>query len=553
MADRLSELEGVPLEPYLAGLKDPNPRVRLQAAIGLGRLKAQSAAPALLAAAATWPTDESKLEKGAHYRLPLTAVKALARIGNVQACLDALTDPAQRRIALGALQEIHGKDAADGLIAIADATSDATLREAIIGALARLYHVEKPWDLKFWWQTRPDDRGPYFEPIAWEATPEIREAIERNFAKLPKDRHDTVLEILSKNRLNIAGMKLGDLDPVVLALKAKSPDAGQLQVLLGAARDAKSPWERRLECYRALSKAPANQVTASRLTVLANWSALPDAPAATQAIADFVNETQRGAEVPMLRKLAATQNDAASRIAWKALLTVRQSPLANASAKQQVDAAIAENPREVGFFQAITDLGLSGFEPQIAVAINSDNKQLIASATAARDAGAKQSATGKKVAELTSAEVLKHAMSSKGDLKLGERIYTAQGCIACHSVDPAAEQKGPYLGSAGAKFTRDYLIESITEPNKVIAQGFRSNIFHMNDGSAKMGFVTGEADGVVTLRDIAGQASQIRRADVKSQQELPNSMMPPGLGANLTLEEFTSLIDYLVSLKAVGG
>jgi hypothetical protein len=30
-------------------------------------------------------------------------------------------------------------------------------------------------------------------------------------------------------------------------------------------------------------------------------------------------------------------------------------------------------------------------------------------------------------------------------------------------------------------------------------------------------------------------------------------MMPPGLAAGLTLEEFTSLIEYLVALKATGG
>ena len=68
-----------------------------------------------------------------------------------------------------------------------------------------------------------------------------------------------------------------------------------------------------------------------------------------------------------------------------------------------------------------------------------------------------------------------------------------------------------------------------------------------------MGFVTGEADGVVSLRDIAGQASKLNRSDVKEETELPNSMMPPGLGGTLTIEEFTSLIEYLVSLKAVGG
>ena len=75
----------------------------------------------------------------------------------------------------------------------------------------------------------------------------------------------------------------------------------------------------------------------------------------------------------------------------------------------------------------------------------------------------------------------------------------------------------------------------------------------MNDGSAKMGFVTGEADGVVELRDITGQLTRIDRADVKEQQELPNSMMPAGLGDSLTIDEFTSLIEYMVSLRETGG
>ena len=65
-----------------------------------------------------------------------------------------------------------------------------------------------------------------------------------------------------------------------------------------------------------------------------------------------------------------------------------------------------------------------------------------------------------------------------------------------------------------------------------------------------MGFITNEADGVIELRNIAGQASQIKSADVKTQQALPQSMMPPGLGGALTLEQFNSLIDYLSSLKA---
>jgi putative heme-binding domain-containing protein len=67
----------------------------------------------------------------------------------------------------------------------------------------------------------------------------------------------------------------------------------------------------------------------------------------------------------------------------------------------------------------------------------------------------------------------------------------------------------------------------------------------MKNGPDQMGFVTGEADGVITLRNIAGQVSKIKRDDVKEEKHLPQSMMPAGLAAGLTVEEFTSLVEYL--------
>jgi putative heme-binding domain-containing protein len=144
-------------------------------------------------------------------------------------------------------------------------------------------------------------------------------------------------------------------------------------------------------------------------------------------------------------------------------------------------------------------------------------------------------------------------MSQKGDVANGAKLYTSQGCIACHSVDPAAAQKGPYLGAAGAKFQRDYLIQSILDPGKVVAQGFQTSIFAMKDGSMRMGFVTSEQDGVITVRDISGTATEFKRADVKEEQHPGTSMMPAGLAAGLTTQEFTDLVEYLVSLKQQGG
>lgn len=554
MTDRLSELEGVPVKPYVDALKDSSARVRIQALIGLARLKSKEATPAILAAAATWPVDESKLEEGAHYRLTLTAVEALVQIGNEKALLAAVADAAQRPVALRALQEMHTEESVSGLIRIADGVKDTNILTGALGALARLYNEEEKWDLKDWWNTRPDDRGPYYKPVAWSATPKIQEAIERNFGKIPAANNQSFIELLAKNRLPVNDLKLGGLDPLVVALGSSAPNGAQIQMILAAAKDSKRAWEQRVAAYQALSRAPKEQVTALRLATLTAWAGESPAPVASvQLENDFVNETERGAEIPKLRELAAKQSDGASRIAWKSLLTVWKSPLAKPAAKDEVKKQIDLNPREVGFFLALKEMKLSGFDKQIDVGIHSDNEILITAAKAAQAASASAGGGGKKVSELPPADVAKAAMTGKGDAAAGKGLFTSQGCIACHSIDPSAEQKGPYLGAAGAKFTRDYLIDSVLEPSKVVAQGFQTAMFQMKDGKAVMGFVTGEADGVVEVRDITGQVNKIKRADVKEEQHLPNSMMPPGLAGTLTVEEFTSLIEYLVTLKAVGG
>jgi putative heme-binding domain-containing protein len=459
-----------------------------------------------------------------------------------------------RPVALKALQEMHGTDSVDGLIKVADATKDAAVRTGALGALARLFNIEKPWNLTSWWETRPDDRGPYFEPVTWDASPRIKEAIERNFGRVPAADQNPLIDLFARNRLPVADFKLAGLDPVVAALGMTMIDGPQLRVVLDAAKDSKRPWDQRVACYRALDHAPADQMTASKLALLAVFSAEPGAPASVnQLVSDFVNDPKRGTEIPQLRDFAAKQSDAASRIAWMSMLTVLNSPLAKPDSKKKVQEELDKNPRVVGLFYAIRDLKLSGFDKQIDVGINSDNELLINAAKSAKEASIVTAGNGKKVGELPAAEVMKAAMSAKGDVATGQRLFTAQGCIACHSVDASAAQKGPYLGAAGAKFTRDYLIDSVLEPSKVVAQGFQTIQLTMNDGSVNMGFITGEADGVIEMRNITGQVTKLKRADVKGEERQAQSMMPPGLASGLSVEDFTSLIEYLNSLKAVGG
>ncbi|MES2995696.1 MAG: c-type cytochrome [Verrucomicrobiota bacterium] len=538
----------LPEDLYVKYLKDPDQRVVLQAIVGLQRMGAKDSAKAILDASKSWK------EVGVSPRLRHTAMQALAILGNVPPMLEAAKNKETSELALLALMRVHTNECVDGLIALVPTQDDPDIRIGVLEALARLYHKEKPWDMKSWWNTRPDDRGPYYEPITWEATDRIGPAIEQGYAKVSAARQKEMLDLLTKNRLPVNQLKLAVSDPFVTALNNKTPDAAALAVLAKGAMESSREMAQRIKAYRILLDVPAKDTLALRVGVLAAWVAEgPKAPGHQPLVLDFINSPERAKEIVGLREIAAKpDNDTASSIAWQGLLTLMRSPLSSAETKAEVKKLVDANPLEPGFFNALKELGMSGFDTQIVAGQASGKHEVVAAAQAAATVP-KAVVPAKKVGTMPVAEATKAALEGKGDVKRGEWLYLAQGCISCHSVDKAGEQKGPYLGDAGAKFSREYLVESVIDPNKVVAQGFPSSLMMLKDGSSTMGFISKEEDGVVELRDVAGKLTQVKRADVSQETHLPNSMMPPGLASELSVEDWVSLMEYIVSLKQPGG
>lgn len=552
IADRKTQLKGANSATFITSLKHVGPRIRLQALNGLARLGDKKAASDILTMPFMENLDSGKIDQIERNYVPHVAVKALVALGSEEACLAAVKDGKGRALALRALQEMHTPAAVDGLIAIAEISKESDDVEGVLIALARLHFKEKQWDLKEWWSTRPDDRGPYYHPTEWEATPRIRAAIEKHFNKVSEARRSIFISKLADNRIPVSELKLPGLDPVVLALSLTEPDDATLALLADAAKDPKRVWEQRKLAYQAINRADPKKAVPLLVKTLAAWLESKEPTANTQ-VTDFVNETRRMLEVSILNGIAKKGGDVESMIAWKAMLTLVNSPLVKDKDKVQIQKILSENPMEIGLFLAIEDMKLAGYDQQIAAAIASDNDKTINAAKRAKAAAVASAGDGRKVADMKPEEVAEFAIKHKGDIKNGERLYVSQGCIACHAIDPQAVQKGPYLGAAGAKFERKYLIESIIAPNTVVAQGFQSAVFTMKDGKTSMGFVTNEVDDVIDLRDIAGQVTKLKRSEVKEEKHLPQSMMPAGLANTLSPQEFTDLIEYLVSLKNVGG
>lgn len=524
-------------ESIIGQLSEWDSRSQLQGIIALGRANqpGPGASEAIIKAAIT--SNDSRIFN--------TAIGVLVKMGDIE----TLLKHSDQRLACLALMRLHKPETISGVAAkLVQARGDERMR--LIEVLARLFHREAKWDLKAWWGTRPDDRGPYFTPETWEETATIQSALEEVFKKLPKEEQPVMLGLLGRNRIPISRLKLGKQDPFTIALATPMPSQSQIELLTGAAKDPKRKWDERVKAYRALGRVE-NVTVINQVQILGAWiDQEVDGSELERELIDFINQPALILSTKELRKIAATGSKSESRVAWRTLLTFTQSPLIKENQKTPIKKMIEKNPREEGLFLALADLLLPGFDQQIENAIDSDNDTLIEAAKHAQKVIAAASAkSGKRLAELKAPEIMKMAMKAKGDAILGKKLYTRQGCIACHAVDQKAVQKGPYLGAAGSKFTKDYLIESILNPNAVVAQGFQTELITMKDKSVHLGFVTREEDGVIDLRNVAGVVTRLKEAEIAKREHQKDSMMPAGLASTLTLEEFNHLIAYLVSMK----
>jgi len=76
--------------------------------------------------------------------------------------------------------------------------------------------------------------------------------------------------------------------------------------------------------------------------------------------------------------------------------------------------------------------------------------------------------------------------TSKGDPAAGKEVFAASGCGGCHTYGPAGSSAaiGPDLDTALQGKTPDFVLESIVDPNKEVAQGFQANIMPSTFGES---------------------------------------------------------------------
>jgi len=207
LADRKPYAKGVSAAPFLQGLKDASPRVRLAATVGLGRLGQPEVAQELLKtpvpasfAPPAAGTEGPHATPNSAIILPHVAVRALIALNAVDACVKAIGTE-NSTLALWALRYMHDPKAVAGMINAYQQSNDAVLKKQLLVTLSRLYKKEAPYDGSWWWSTRPDTHGPYYKGITWEASTTIKDFLVEQANKL--NDKPFFVELNNRHRMEI--------------------------------------------------------------------------------------------------------------------------------------------------------------------------------------------------------------------------------------------------------------------------------------------------------------------------------------------------------------
>ncbi len=551
----------VPASLFAAGMKSADPQTRLNAIIGATRQRITSVAPDI--AALLGDSDDVIVH---------TAQRTLAMLNTPEPAF-AIVDDAKaasktRDSALRSLRMMHTPQVVDGLIKRLAATQGMELRKGLLSALCRLHFTDGKWEGNSW-GTRPDYRGPYYQPDPWSETDKIATVLKSTLASAQPEEAAFLVSELNRNRIQFNEalqriLALAKSDATVLpALVAQLATADAIPseavpLLVQAAKSQEFSAIVIAQALTALAKTDSAEGARASLEGLMRINGMPSLGKERENARNaFLNAPKLENYHQMFEEIAAKMDSKLSVWADAALLTLSArktgAPEPRELSGKALDAGWQNAKRRAQILKAAGEIKHNAYADKILAALDDPDRTVAAEAKSA--AGKlriekKAKDTGPLIGTMQVKDVIAQVVKTKGDVALGEQIFTRNTCVACHTTSQDQAQKGPYLGNIAQTYKRPDLAENILDPNKTIAQGFTTNVFTLKSGEVNMGFVVREGADKVTVRNVAAQESTYDVKDIAKRDTLPTSIMPPGLVNNLTVKEFASLLDYLEALAA---
>ncbi|MEQ1827689.1 MAG: discoidin domain-containing protein [Pirellula sp.] len=519
----------------------------------------------------TTVTDEQRLAALGHDDALVvhTAIRSLAKNRSIDVCCRALAATKESsksfRPLLQAMAMMHDAKTVASIGSNLEQSVAPERRRELIAALCRLHFVEGDWKGDSW-GTRPDTRGPYYQPTEWSGSQAIRDMLKKVLHKATPEEAGYLIASMQRNRLEtdtelerILTLAMTDdrLLPIAVEQLAKSSETSSsgLEILLRAVNHKESTASTLSSAIVSLSKSPSATSAQAMLTALEKLdSRQGENDQKSRALKAF---RASPALDMVIGEWAANPSSPSDGNRWidAALLAVagrnNGSPESVAMARKSIAEGWKDPSRRKRLIEAAARSDDHWLDDEILTALDDPDADIARAAKQASERlrlKRRPADTSPKIGTLSAEESVKLAVETKGDLALGMRVFAKANCAMCHTVRQDEVQKGPYLGNIAKTYQRPELAVAVLEPSKTIAQGFITNLILTTDDVTLSGFITNEQNDRVTLRDQQGKEHLIMKTDISERKTSTISSMPTGVLNDYSLFELASLLDYLQSL-----
>jgi putative heme-binding domain-containing protein len=127
----------------------------------------------------------------------------------------------------------------------------------------------------------------------------------------------------------------------------------------------------------------------------------------------------------------------------------------------------------------------------------------------------------------------------------GRKVFE-NNCAKCHKFDGKGAEVGPPLEGAGRDI--EYILGNVLDPNRVIGAPYFLRTARLLDDTIFQGVLAEEDDTFITLKLENAVLKKIKKADLAEPVRVAEkSLMPEGLGYNMTPQDFRDLVRYLMA------
>lgn len=126
----------------------------------------------------------------------------------------------------------------------------------------------------------------------------------------------------------------------------------------------------------------------------------------------------------------------------------------------------------------------------------------------------------------------------------GRRVFDAN-CAKCHRFEGRGNEVGPALDGAARDI--EYILVNVLDPNRVIGAPYFVRTIRTLDDVVYQGLLAEEDDTTLTLKLEGAAFKTIRKSNIAEVRVAEKSLMPEGLGYNMTPQDFRDLVRYLMA------